>query len=354
MPKYPETGIYGVENLFLAYLGYSIGSDGTRHYQYWEINDLLPIITYLDLETKQAKTEMFTDFLFLAMAIKNSAGQIKYIERNDQSPADSKDWASYTAELFAPGKNLNALYTVVFYNGLGRPIQTDVWIALPYPHPKIFGRDTARSTAVINWINAFLKRWTTGSYGKRLTLRGFYWPQESIYFNGPANYDSKLLTQVNNYIHQLALNSQPLKALWIPYQKAFRWEDWYDFGFDLAVLQPSYYFDPAKSIAVAAADAYQKTLCVELELDLGVTTDPAKRRRFIEYLDLGTTGGYDQSGRYFGPYLQEGACAWYMGGWYWNNRIRNHALLTLYSSHDPLYDYIGKSVKGVYRSGTAH
>lgn len=343
----------GVQDLFLAFTGYSIGSDGSEHFQYWEANDLNPVITHLNQSTGLADGEMFTDFLFLALAVKNSSGVVKHIARNNNAPAAPKDWQIYLQELVAARKNLNALYAVALNNGLGRQIKISVWIGLPYPHPRVFAGDTGRIAAVQAWIDDFLTTWNSAGYSDRLTLRGFYWIQESIYYHGPVYNDGFVVSQVNNHIHNKHVNNSQLQALWLPYQTAAGWDHWKTFGFDLSLLQPSYYFDPTRSLETGVADACANGQGVVMEMDLAVTWDSVKRARFIEYLDKGTAGGYDSTGRYFGPYMKTPPAAWYVGGWYWSMGVRNHAVLKLYNSADILYDKIRDFVKGTYKAGTA-
>lgn len=344
---YPSPGTYGVNDLFLAFTGWTVGSDGSQHQQYWTTNDLQPIITHKN-SAGQADGEMFTDYLFMARAIKNGSGVIKYIERNDSSPGNYTDWTTYKNELFASGKNINALYTVSLYNGLGRQIVTDVWIALPYPHPSVFGSDTNRITNVKNWIDSFISTWNSGSYSSRLNLKGFYWIQESEYYQGTYD-DGNVMTAVNNHIHTKYVNGQQLKALWIPYQDAASWNLWSSFNFDLSILQPSYYFNPAKSLEKGAADAYSNSQGVEMEMDLGVIWDSTKRDRFIYYMNKGATGGYDSQGRYFGPYMSGAPIGWYVGGWYWSDPYtRQHSIIQLYNNGDALYNSIWEFVKGTY------
>lgn len=351
---YPLPGVHGVKNLFLAFTGWVIGSDGSGHRQYWEVEDFKPVIAHIDRSTMTADDEMFTDFLFLGLVVKNASGSYKHIDRNEASPGNMADWNIYLNELFAPGKNINALYTISRYNGLGRQIAADVWIGLPYPNPKIFISDYNRISSVCKWIDSFISFWNAGSYSNRLNLRGFYWVQESEYFNTRSNSDSYVMTRVNRYIHSKYINGRQLKALWIPYQKAVGWNQWKSFGFDLSVLQPSHYFNPKMNLETGACDSYANGLGVEMELDLAVTYDKVKRARFIEYLDKGSTGGKDSAGRQFGAYMKESVLAWYMGGWSLNNGQRNHCIHKLFRSGDDLYDNIWDFVRSTYKYGRAN
>jgi len=350
---YPSPGTQGINDLFMAFVGYVVGSDGSQHYQYWTTSDLLPIITHINRSTNKADGEMFTDYLFMARAIKNSSGTIKYIERNTSAPGNYTDWLTYKNELFASGKNINALYTDSLYNGLNRQIATDVWIGLPYPNPSIFTTDSSRISNVKNWIDSFISAWNAGNYSTRLTLRGFYWIQESEYYNSSSFDDGYVMQQVNSYIRTKYVNSRQLKALWIPYQNATGWQNWSSYGFDISILQPHYYFDPTYSLKKGAADAYVNKQGVEMELDLAVTWSDPMRARFIEYMNAGATGGYDSSNRYFGPYMTTAPVGWYAGGWYWSGSTRSHAINKLYSTGDKLYDKIWEFVKGTYVAGTA-
>lgn len=350
---YPVPGTYGIRNLFLVFTGMVVGSDGSEHPQFWNVEDFKPVVTHIDRSTMTAGDEMFTDFLFLSLVVKTASGAYKHIDRNEVNPGNKADWKIYLNELFTPGKNLNALYTASRYNGLGRQLAVDVWIGLPYPNPKVFTTDSSRISSVCEWIDLFINSWNSGSYSNRLNLRGFYWIQESEYYNTRSNSDSYVMAGVNRYIHTKTVSGRQLKALWIPYQKALGWNQWKSFGFDLSVLQPSYYFNPEMNLETGACDSYKNGLGVEMELDLAITYDKAKRARFIEYLNRGSTGGKDSAERIYGPYMKESAIAWYAGGWYWNNGQRNHCIHNLFRSGDNLYDKIWDFVKCTYVNGRA-
>lgn len=337
MAGYPAPNTYGLEHLFLAYTGYSIGQDGTRHHQYWEPTDFSPVLTWLQPGTGEAQQPLFTDYLFLATTVVTPAGAVKYLVRNDTQPASPVDWRIYLRELFAPGRNINALFTVSLHNLLSQYIPVDVWVALPYPHPEVFHSDRRRVAAVKAWIDDFLQIWNSGNYGERLNLRGFYWLQESIYYQGPKFDDRYVISRINDYVHSIWLQGRQLKALWIPYQKAGGWNLWKSLGFDVSILQPSYQFKPEMLLENAACDAYENEQGVEMELDLSVLQDQQKKSRFVEYLDRGARGGLDKAGRYFGPYMRDSVIGWYVGGWYWSGETRSHLIHSLYSAGDPLY-----------------
>jgi hypothetical protein len=345
---YPDLSLEGSENIFLAYIGEQADSDGLIHPQDWSANDLQPIVTHIDRSTGKADGEMFTNFLFVASAVKNAAGVLKQVGVSDESPADPTDWQTYRDELFAPGKNLHALADVAANNKLGKPIPIHVWIGLPYPNAKVFHNDTKRIASVERWIDSFLQTWEEQGFSSRLSLAGFYWTGESDYASGGLINDGYVMSAVNTYIHKLSVDGHPLHTLWIPYQGASGWDRWKSFGFDLSILQNNYYFRNA-SFETAAANAYENGQGMEMELDLGATWSPVSRAKFKKYLDSGVTGGVDSSKRPFKPYMKNVPLAWYVGGWYWYNGMRDHVILRLYQSGNPLYDQIWAFLKGTYQ-----
>lgn len=234
---------------------------------------------------------------------------------NDNAPANLYDWEIYTNELFATGKNIHALYTLSLQNDLSRTIPIDVWIAIPYPHPKVFPHDWLRYLAVSYWIRSCLTRWKSANFKNHFRLRGFYWIQESEYFNGPRFDDGNVMNKVNQYIRKKKIKGQQLQTIWIPYQDAPRWNHWENFGFSRSILQPSSYFNSQKTLEKGIADAYENGQGVEIELDLSVVYEQEKRQKFLEYLNKGVTGGQDDEGRYFEPYMNQTSIAWYTGGW---------------------------------------
>lgn len=344
MSPYPSLGKGQIDQLFLAYTGYSIGTDGTPHYQFWEPGDFLPLLTHTDPTTGCPDGTMFTDFLFLALGILDDNGEGRLLTRDEKKPANWNEWLRYMNELFLCDRNLDALCQAVRCSPLCR---INVWIALPYPNPQIFPDDRLRVQAVTDWMCLFLDRWSCQSWNDCLQLQGFYWLQESLYFRGPENDDRLVIQTVNQEIHACKHGGHRLRSIWIPYQKANGWNEWETLGFDLAFLQPNTYFNPQKSLEDAAADAYEYGMGLEIEFDLGVTYDKAKRERLRAYLQAGETGGSDLQERSFSPYMYEAPIAWYTGGWFFGKNGRKQAVVSLYQSNDPLYDEIYRFINGV-------
>lgn len=347
----PKT-IPGSQHIFLAYVGYSVDADGSLHHQYWEGKDLQPVVTHIDRKTGKADGLMFTNFLFTGAAVQNGTGQVKYIGVSEQNGGNFSDWQSYKNELFLPGKNISALAELAQQNPLGKKIDLSVWVALPYPNPHVFPTDSERIAAEKGWIDSFLTTWQSGGYGKNLYLAGFYWTGESEYANTGRIYDGYVMSQVNAYVHQKKADSHALYTLWIPYQGAKSWDRWKLYGFDLSILQNNYYFDPQKSFETGAANAFANGQGMEMELDLGVTWDFPPRARFLKYLNSGITGGKDGMQRSFPAYMKGYPLAWYTGGWYWYNGERDQALIRLYRTGSPLYDYIYQFIQGTYKGPT--
>ncbi|RNB84606.1 DUF4855 domain-containing protein [Brevibacillus fluminis] len=350
MSPYPNLACSCVNQLFLAYTGYSIGSDSIPQYQFWEPSDLLPVIAHLDRQTGTINGSMFTDVLFLAFAVLNEQGEPRYLTRNEQAPATVADWTIYTDELFLCTRNLDALR--IAHEKTCFAEWTRVWVALPYPNPSVVGDDANRIRAIIRWMDDFLARWDTASLDCQLRLMGFYWVQESVYFTGPANDDRSVIRAVNRAIRARCAAGSLLHSLWIPYQQANGWDQWRKLGFSLSFLQPNHYFQPTQLIETAAVQSYANGLGVEIEFDLGVTYDAAKRARLQEYLRLGATGGTDPAGNVFGPYMRTSPLAWYSGGWFFGKNGRKQAFVSLYQSDGPLYDQIYWYLHGIYEPQT--
>ncbi len=345
MAPYASLEKSNVDQLFLAYTGYSLNPNAAPQYQFWEPHEFVPLLAHINRSTGCIDGWMFSDFLFLALGILNERGDGKYLTRNESAPANRSDWDRYLDELFACDRNLDALSQATDYVPNARP---NVWIALPYPNPQIFPTDSLRLTAVRDWLHSFLCRWDDYSFDKTLSLQGFYWLQESLYYQGPEFDDRRLIKEVNQSVHRLKADGRRFRTLWIPYQLANGRTEWRELGFDLALLQPNYYFNPERKLETAAAEAYQNEQGLEMEFDLAVTYDQAKRARFIEYMNLGATGGYDEHGNYFGPYMLEAPLGWYTGGWYLGKNGRKQALFSLYQENDPLYDQIFSFLNGTY------
>jgi hypothetical protein len=367
LAAYPLPGTEGVDDLFLTYVGWA-PSDGGPTYanqQYWTTTDFDPVLTHLT-SSGTADDFMFTDYLFLATAVKDSYGQLKTLTNANANAqqgtvvANEADWDIYLNELFASSKNINALYTSAYYNKKGTTVRPDVWIGLPYPHPSKYANDSLRIAAVKSWIDKFITRWNAGSYSNRLQFRGFYWLVESEYLNSTSYDDGYVMTEVNKYVHSKIVASSYLKTLWIPYQDANNWKLHKTFGFDLTIYQPHYLFNPASSLDKAAWEASYYGTGVEMELSHEVANPgTAQRSRFIEYLNKGATGGMYGSNSYPG-YMKNAPIGWYPAGWVWerdaygNPTSKTHPIHKLYGNRDSLYDNIYKFVKGTYVSGTAN
>ncbi|TCP55742.1 uncharacterized protein DUF4855 [Tumebacillus sp. BK434] len=364
---YLTPGTQGLDDLWLTYVGWSPSTSGAKYanQQYWTTTDFEGVLTHLT-SSGTADDFMFTDYLFLGLAVKDSAGNLKTLTNASNNTAqgttisNAADWDTYLDELFAASKNINALYTEAAYNKRGLAVTPDVWIGIPYPHPAVIGSDTNRIANSKAWIDKFITRWNNGNYSSRLNLRGFYWICESEYYNGGSagNDDGNVMTAVNSYVHSKSVGGKYMKSLWIPYQGANNWTLWSSFGFDAAILQPHYYFDAATSLDKGAYDATTNGAGVEMELGYNITSDSTARSRFIQYLNKGATGN---TGTYsYGPYMTQAAIGWYPGGWVWtrdaagNPLTKSDAIHNLYNSGDNLYNNIYKFVKGSYISGTAY
>ncbi|UOF92609.1 DUF4855 domain-containing protein [Fodinisporobacter ferrooxydans] len=361
---YPKSGTDGITNLFLTYTGYSPNGDGTSEEQHWKTNDFLPILTHIDRTYNHADGLMFTDYLFTAVAVKDGFGQLKNIaQMNDGKPATPSDWKIYMNQLFQGNdpayypENIGALYDASLHNGLTRAIPVNVWIALPYPDPKVFSTDSQRISALENWMDLFIYTWNTKGYASNFQLKGFYWIGETVADTADFK-DTRVIQAINDYIHNKAVNKEDYSALWIPYEGATGWNQWANLHFDLSFLQPNYYFYSNKDLTKGVFHAYSTNQGVEMEFDLGVTWDYKKdgyRSKFLSYMNQGVTGVDRYVPQYFAPYQPPNAAlAWYTGGWWWSHEKRDQSILKLFRTGDKLYDSLYSFLNGTYKVPVNH
>jgi len=73
LSAYPSLEEGSVDQLFLAYTGYSLAGDGTLHYQFWETTDFLPLLTHTDASSGLVDGTMFGDYFHPQRSIREAA-----------------------------------------------------------------------------------------------------------------------------------------------------------------------------------------------------------------------------------------------------------------------------------------
>ena len=120
-----------------------------------------------------------------------------------------------------------------------------------------FSKTEDRIAACKWYIDRFLDRYKKEGY-QLLDLEGFYWVSEK------DDTFRDILVQVGDYIR-----SKKLKLFWIPYWTAKGFDNWKTDKFDIAYIQPNYFFkDEVNYERLDAACAFGKGTNMGLEMNL--------------------------------------------------------------------------------------
>lgn len=236
-----------------------------------------------------------------------------------------------------------------------REHKVNLVITIPYPGPlqtkfgKIDGqnlnfsvmgqnRDQAtrqRLTACIWFMDEIIKRFKLENY-KNLNLLGFYWTFETVYKSWDVD-DHWLLKELHK-----EMQNRGKKFFWIPFWSSYNvhlLDDYQNYYFDCAFLQPNYmFYKSITDVKDAAHAAKRRNAGVEMEfyatLDEPIGITDERLQRFDRYLSGGVEYGY----------MKESACAWFDGG---------KAIYKLYDHENPVerqyYDKIYRFIKGTYQ-----
>ncbi|MGE5623867.1 MAG: DUF4855 domain-containing protein [Methanocella sp.] len=336
-----------LSNIMLIYSGhYEPPVWGT-----WPMRDALPYVAYLDRNGK-VQDWYFDAFLFLGL---QSNRKRAFDSPARATAADKVDWQWYLDRLFADGQQIAAFNEATAYAGreLNQPDhKSKIIIAIPNPHTVLddFGdvdgdgvsenftsndrtvdeaiRD--RVKAVKWYVDQTLARLKEKNF-RNIEIVGYYWLEEKINFN--AKSEVPTIQAVAKYLHD-----KGLKFYWIPYFKASGFREWKDLGFDVAIMQPNYFFNANIPVSrfketVDLAKQYNMGIEIEGEGRMLEMTGAQWRDRYYEYLNQGIAQGY----------MKGAIKAYYQGA---------KALLDASRISDPeirrLYDATYEFVKGTY------
>lgn len=297
----------GISNIILTYTCSYPEVRRGRH----SVEDLLPFVGYYD-ENDTLSDTYFDSYLFLPCTSRAPSGAAMQAGNLIFS-----DWQYYIDDQYATGSNIPALEQAV--EQVKNELRIDdykVNVFLSILRPMVDQHDFGdidgsgvsldfsilehRKRAVKWIIDEQLRRFEESSF-KNLKLWGFYWYEESI--DGDDDEEMSLLKYTTDYIRSLGY-----KSIWIPYYQAQGFNQWAQFGFDSACLQPNYMFNATatESRVYECADlAKLLGMCVEMEIDARSITQPEWRARYIAYLRGGVKTGYMREG--IKMYYQEAA-----------------------------------------------
>jgi len=229
---------------------------------------------------------LFDGFLFLAISSPSHRGFW-------DGKADASDWDWWLDNLFAKGKQFDALEldTQALEAKLGPTTQRKVIISVPRPP---IDADSAGQWAIVkSFVDRAVQRFAEKGY-RKIALDGFYWFHEGV--------DGTNADVVNRLWQDL--NPRGLRLYWIPYdvdhgnrEHLKKWQAG-EIKFDELWLQPNYFW--AERNAKYAAQDLDDTVsfarsvgaAVEIEFDRGAYTTGWKLGRFTHYLMSADVYGY--------------------------------------------------------------
>lgn len=335
-------------------------------------NDFSRYVTHLDSEG-EPDDWMFDTFAF--WHFKSPKGGFLYSDINigttssgegdfyavpAPNPGNKEDWLAVMDWYFEQGIFADALDTAIeeAEKKLGkREHKVNLVFTIPYPGPlqtqfgEINGQKLNFSTKGQNldkatrqrliackwFVDEIIRRFNQEKY-RHLNLLGFYWTFETVYRSWEID-DHWLLKELHKELKTLNM-----KFFWIPFWSSYNvhlLEDYQNYYFDCAFLQPNYmFYKNITGVGDAAQVAKRCNAGIEMEfyatLDEPIQVKDQRLKRFDGYLDGGIEFGY----------MKESACAWFDGG---------KAIYNLYKHEDPIerqyYDKVYRFIKGTYEKG---
>lgn len=335
--------VAGVRHILVAPVG---GWNAVPGFQYWNHDDFLPFVAYIDGEgTPQ-------DWLFDTILLsppKYSEARREYGERNNQGNAGNlADWQLFLQTLFRPDQQLDALNqaAATAKEALGDPdYKVKVIIATLYPPPvqSFFGDvdgdgvienfDYRRGEAAVNdakkaidwYLAELLAAWDEAAF-EHLDLVGIYWQMEDVGWDTVA-FEEAVIKYTADKVHEAGL-----KFFWIPYMRAGLYQYWDQLGFDAAIMQPNHMFSSLNNLLEDNAQlTYAAHMGVEMEAD--AFKDRARDQKWIEYLNAGVEYGF----------MNDAVVGWYQ-------HIKDFARAARMEGYyrELYYDYVYEFIKGTY------
>ena len=280
-PVYAEYGMdKDVVDMGLIY-------QGGVHRPDWTQEELKPYVVHEYADGH--KEWFFSSYLFLEFTNGNGVGY----GTGYGTPAKKTDWEWLLDRIFAADKGLDALDKCIeqYKSEIGDPgFRHKIvlgWV-MPIDGQSDWGElngknlnfnvRSHRLEAAEWYLDQLMTRFDNAEY-KNLELVGFYCIEEdSNHFNG-------LTPFVSDYIHE-----HGYKFYWIPFFSAAGYSDWKELGFDLAFLQPNYFFNvdlhPSR-VTDACRLAKMKDMGLEMEWEYTVLHEsPDSRYGMLEeYID---------------------------------------------------------------------
>lgn len=241
---------------------------GGTHRKVWDKEKFEPYVS-MSVE-KEKPAWLFDGFLFLEIKNGQGRGFASYYEKDG---ARKQEWTKLLDDYFASGQMICALNDCVGEarrHNSKKFTKKKVVIGLPEPIPNQkdwgeingkkmdFSNDEDRLAACHWFVDYAIKKFDEAQLDN-LELSGFYWIAEE------ATNSRTLAHNVGDYVRTQGLNFN-----WIPYFRSDGFQEWRSLGFDIAYLQPNYFFDkkvPLQRLDDACKLGADNGMCMEMEFD---------------------------------------------------------------------------------------
>ncbi|WP_187117311.1 DUF4855 domain-containing protein [Parabacteroides bouchesdurhonensis] len=279
---------------------------GGQHRSYvWNKDKLTP---YVSMEDEKGNFHwLFDGFLFLEIHNGNGRGFASYYQKQ---AARKLEWKKLLDDYFTPGLNICALNDAIEAARKENPknfTKRKIVLGMPEPIPDVdywggidgksldFSKQADRLAACQWFVDYATKKFEEAKLDN-LELSGFYWIAEE------ATNSRDLARNVGDYVRLKGYNFN-----WIPYFKSDGFQEWRNLGFDIAYLQPNYFFNqdvPYERMDETSKLAFENGMCVEMEFDERAMKSKGFGYRLSDYIKA-----FDQYGIF-----ENLPIAYYQGG----------------------------------------
>ena len=264
----------------------------------YKVEDLIPYLAYMDTEGN-IKDVMFDSFLFLYNNTKFPSGGYPY-EKSVKS-----DWEWTLNDLFTEGEHIMALEEaagqVKQALGLAEDFTYKVTMTIYYPSTDTpnfgdvdgdgvsenFANYADRIKAIKWYIDEVEKRFAEANF-KNIELVGYYWYHEEIVMKDSGSND--MINDTADLVHATGRD-----FYWIPWYCAPGFNQWSEYGFDVAVMQPNYVFDeesPYSKVVNCAKFTELYGMGIEMEICTDALRNKLFFKKYMQYLAGGIEFGY--------------------------------------------------------------
>ena len=225
---------------------------------------------YVSMTNEEGQSQwLFDGYLFLEI----HDGHRGFASGYQKKACRKQEWKKLLDDYFTPGMNVCALNDEVAKIRKESPAHFKkrklvIGMPEPIPHQKDWGEldgkqldfdDPEDRMAACQWFVDYAIEKFKAAKLKNIELSGFYWIAEE------ATNSRGLSIRVGEYVREKNYNFN-----WIPYFRSDGFQDWRKLGFDIAYLQPNYFFNetvPIERLDNACKLGYENHMSMEMEFD---------------------------------------------------------------------------------------